>query len=141
MIFDYLRTTQALDESIPPGVQLQVLDLFVILFDRIATHPYGVKCNCVKKVYVGDFSDETNIDIILNENKIDLVLHLLSSTVPATSGNAQFDVESNLIPTLKLLSIMDRYDVKDIVYMSFFCLTFYFIFFAYFDTQQIPTNT
>lgn len=93
-------------------------DYQVILFDRIATHPYGVKCNCVKKVYVGDFSDETNIDIILNENKIDLVLHLLSSTVPATSGNAQFDVESNLIPTLKLLSIMDRYDVKDIVYMS-----------------------
>ena len=79
----------------------------VIIFDRIMEHPKGVKFNCVKKVYAGDFSDETN-----------LIQIFLSSTVPATSNNAQFDVESNLIATLKLLGIMDKFGVKDIVYMS-----------------------
>lgn len=90
----------------------------VVLFDKTALHPHGIKCSCVKKVYAGDFSDETNMDQIFTENKIDLVIHLLSSTVPATSGNAKYDVESNLISTLKLLGIMDKHGVKDIVYMS-----------------------
>lgn len=90
----------------------------VIVFDRIDHHPHGVICDCVKKVYAGDFSDETNITRIFNENKVDLVLHLLSSTVPATSKNAQYDVESNLIATLKLLGIMDQFNVRDILYLS-----------------------
>ena len=47
-----------------------------------------------------------------------MVFHLLSSTVPATSNNAQYDVESNLISTLKLLAVMDKFRVKDIVYFS-----------------------
>lgn len=90
----------------------------VIVFDRITEHPKGVKCKCVKKVYAGDFSDETNMTRIFEENKINLVMHFLSSTVPATSSNAQYDVESNLISTLKLLGIMDKFGVKDIIYMS-----------------------
>ena len=90
----------------------------VIVFDRIAEHPRGVKFKCVKNVYAGDFSDETNITQIFLENKIDMVMHFLSSTIPATSSNAQYDVESNLIATLKLLGIMDRFAVKDIIYMS-----------------------
>ena len=90
----------------------------VIIFDRIMEHPKGVKFNCIKKVYAGDFSDETDLIHIFNENKINIVMHFLSSTVPATSSNAQYDVESNLIATLKLLGIMDKFGVKDIVYMS-----------------------
>lgn len=90
----------------------------VIVFDRTIKHPYNIECKCVKKVYAGDFSDETTIEKIFKENKLDLIIHLLSSTVPATSSNAQYDVESNLISTLKLLAIMDRYAVKDIVYLS-----------------------
>lgn len=89
-----------------------------IVFDRIDKHPHGVSFNCVEKVYSGDFSDETNLNRIFQENKIDFVLHLLSSTVPSTSNNAIYDVESNLIPTLKMLDIMDRYGVRDIIYMS-----------------------
>lgn len=90
----------------------------VIIFDKLPRHPYGLRFECVKTIYTGDFTDETKISNIFAENKIDLVIHLLSSTVPATSNNARYDVESNLIPTLKLLSIMDSYGVKDIVYMS-----------------------
>ena len=90
----------------------------VIVFDRLINHPHHIECKCVKKIYAGDFSNEINLELIFKENKIDLVIHLLSSTVPATSCNAQYDVESNLIPTLKLLAIMDRQGVRDILYFS-----------------------
>lgn len=89
-----------------------------IIFDKYKEHHHGLSFKCIKKIYAGDFSDETCIEKIFLENKIDVVLHLLSSTVPATSSNAQYDVESNLIPTLKLLKIMDRQGVKNIIYMS-----------------------
>lgn len=90
----------------------------VVVFDKFPQHIKGVTCLCVKKVYSGDFADETLIEKIFAENKIDIVFHFLSSTVPATSQNARFDVESNLIPTLNLLAVMGRHDVKDIVYLS-----------------------
>lgn len=90
----------------------------VILFDKFPVHHHGLKFKCVKKIYTGDFSDETSIIHIFEENQVDLVFHLLSSTVPATSNNAQYDVESNLISTLKLLAVMDKFRVKDIVYFS-----------------------
>lgn len=90
----------------------------VIVFDRINYHPHGIKCNCVSKVYSGDFSDELLLENIFKENKIDFVMHFLSSTVPSTSQNALFDVESNLVPTIKLLETMKKYDVKDILYLS-----------------------
>ena len=89
-----------------------------IVFDRIDHNPHGVKFNSIRKVYVGDFSDETYLDQIFSENEISFVIHSLSSTVPATSANARFDVESNLISTLKLLDVMNKHDVKDIVYIS-----------------------
>jgi len=90
----------------------------VIVFDKFSSHSKGITFECISKVYEGDFSDELIIERIFVENKIDLVLHLLSSTVPVNSRNAKYDVMTNLIPTLGLLSIMDYHHVKDIVYMS-----------------------
>ena len=90
----------------------------VIIFDCKSKHPRGIVSQCVSGIYAGDFSDENCLNKIFSENKIDMVFHLLSSTVPATSANAQYDVESNLIPTLKLLGIMEKYGVKNILYMS-----------------------
>ena len=93
-------------------------DYKVIIFDRIRTHPHGISFNCVSKVYAGDFCDETNIETIFQENGIDMVFHFLSSTVPATSCNPQYDVETNLLSTLKLLGVMNKYNVKSILYLS-----------------------
>lgn len=94
-------------------------DLYnVVVFDRIDKHPYGIRFNSVVDSYSGDFSDETLLDHIFCRYKIDIVFHFLSSTVPATSTNAQYDVESNLLPTLRLLGIMEKHKVKDIVYLS-----------------------
>lgn len=90
----------------------------VVVFDWFPNHPHGISFNCVKKVYSGNFSDESNLIKIFEENQIDLVCHLLSSTVPTTSSNAQYDVETNLIPTLKLLGIMEKFGVRQIVYFS-----------------------
>lgn len=89
-----------------------------IVFDRIDHHPHDVEVKCIKRVYAGDFSDEVFLEKIFSENAIDIVVHSLSSTVPATSNNARYDVESNLVATLKLLGVMDRHNVKDIVYLS-----------------------
>ena len=63
-----------------------------IVFDKFQSHPRGVSFNCIQNVYAGDFSDDSFIEQIFIENKIDIVLHSLSSTVPSTSRNAQYDV-------------------------------------------------
>jgi len=89
-----------------------------IVFDKFNSHPCGVKLNCVAKSYAGDFADKDLLDKIFIENKIDLVIHSLSTTVPVSSSNARYDVESNLIPTLDLLGLMVKYNVHDIVYLS-----------------------
>jgi len=89
-----------------------------IVFDKFDHHMGGVEFSNIDKVYAGDFSDKALLECIFAENKIDIVLHSLSTTVPVDSSNARFDVESNLIPTLDVLGLMVKYDVKDIVYLS-----------------------
>lgn len=89
-----------------------------IVFDKFDRHMGGVEFQCVKKTYAGDFSDKALLEQIFRENKIDIILHSLSTTVPVDSSNARFDVESNLIPTLDILGLMVKYGVEDIVYLS-----------------------
>ena len=89
-----------------------------IVFDKFSGHPHGVEFDSVRKVYAGDFSDDMFIEKIFQENRIDLIIHLLSTTIPVDSANAQYDVQSNLIPTLNVLNCMVKYDVSSIVYLS-----------------------
>lgn len=89
-----------------------------IVFDKFAKHMGGVEMACVEKTYAGDFTDKELMESIFKENKIDLVIHSLSTTVPVDSANARYDVETNLLPTLDVLALMVKYNVKDIVYIS-----------------------
>mgnify|MGYP003483519608 FL=1 len=89
-----------------------------IVLDRIAQHPHGVEISCISKVYSGDFSDSQLIERIFSENKIDIVIHSLSTTIPVESQNARYDVESNLLPTIDVLNSMVKYQVKNIVYLK-----------------------
>ena len=89
-----------------------------VVFDKFIQHPAGVQFDCIKSVYAGDFSDASCMEQIFADNQIDMVIHSLSSTVPLNAGNARYDIESNLLPTLSLLDTMVRYDVKDIVFFS-----------------------
>ncbi len=90
----------------------------VIVFSRHPKHVHGLEFRKIKKIYAGDFSNLCDIRKIFQENKIDLVIHAISSTVPASSSNMIFDIESNLIPTVNLLNIMTEFGTKDIVYIS-----------------------
>lgn len=89
-----------------------------VVFDKYVQHPAGVQFNCIERAYAGDFADASCIEQIFAENTIDIVLHSLSSTIPLAAGNARYDIESNLLPTLSLLDTMARYQVKDIVFFS-----------------------
>jgi UDP-glucose 4-epimerase len=93
-------------------------DFEIIVFDKHSRHSHGVRFEGIKKVYVGNFSDTIAVKRIFQENKIDLVIHSISSTVPAKSDDIQFDILTNLIPTVKLLDIIKEFNVKDIVYIS-----------------------
>lgn len=90
----------------------------IIAFDRQAEHPLHLRCASLKKVYSGDFQDAKMFQQIFAENKIDVVFHLVSSTVPATSSNVRFDVETNLLPTIDLLDQMALHGLNRIVYIS-----------------------
>ena len=89
-----------------------------IVFDKFDKHLGGVEFKCVEMTYAGDFTDKALIESIFRDNKIDLVIHSLSTTVPVDSANARYDVETNLLPTLDVLALMVKYNVKDIVYIS-----------------------
>lgn len=50
---------------------------------------------------------------------VDVVVHCASATVPASSAaDPVFDIEANLIGTLKLLSVMKSRGIKRIIYLS-----------------------
>lgn len=90
----------------------------VVVFDKLSAHYAGLTFDCIKKSYSGDFSDNILIDNIFDEENIDIVIHAISTTVPATSFNAKYDVESNLVPTIELINSMVKHSVYDIVYIS-----------------------
>lgn len=95
-----------------------LLQYRVVVFDKFDHHLHNVQFQCVTKTYAGDFSDDVLLERIFVENHIDMVVHSLSTTVPVNSFNAKYDVESNLLPTLDILAMMVKYEVKDIVYLS-----------------------
>jgi len=90
----------------------------VIVFDRIPAHPSGKHFKCVENIFVGDFLDNVFVESVFASYSFDYVFHLISSTVPATSDNIVFDIESNLIPTIRLLNIMKLNNVSNIVFLS-----------------------
>lgn len=64
-----------------------------------------------------DFKDSSAIAESLEG--VDVVIHLLSTTVPSTSNlDVVADIESNLIGTVRLLQLMLQKEVKRIVYLS-----------------------
>ncbi len=90
----------------------------VIVFDRHETHPGRLTFKSVVKTYAGDFADGVFLRKVFDENRIDIILHSLSTTIPISSHNAKYDVETNLLPTLDILNLMVEYEVREIIYMS-----------------------
>jgi UDP-glucose 4-epimerase len=66
---------------------------------------------------VADFSDVGQLLTALHH--VDTVYHLISTTVPSTSNqDPVHDVETNLVNTIKLVSLMQLAAVKRIVFLS-----------------------
>lgn len=67
----------------------------------------------------GSFAEEEHFEDILRENRIDTVFHLISTTFPKEdpSDIAQ-EVETNVVPTLRLLEAMRKTGVKKMVFIS-----------------------
>lgn len=69
------------------------------------------------EVMTGDFVTGSGLAEALDG--VDLVYHLISTTVPSTSNaDPVFDVQSNLIGTLRLLELMRSTSIRRIVYVS-----------------------
>lgn len=71
------------------------------------------------KLYYGDFILTSDLEKIFKENKIDIVFHLISTTIPSSSNNNIIaDINYNLGRTIKLLDLIRDYAIKKIVFFS-----------------------
>jgi UDP-glucose 4-epimerase len=90
----------------------------VTVFDNLANGTVNLECIKGKiKIIKGDFLNETEIDQALHN--IDYVFHYLSTTVPATAKvNPIFDIESNIIGSVRLLQKSVNNKIKKIFFSS-----------------------
>ena len=90
----------------------------VTIFDKINFAKDNLKSFKDKiKIIEGDFNNE--YDLLSSLDGIDYVFHLVSSTLPASSNdNPVYDVESNLISTLRLLQDVVNRKIKKVVFVS-----------------------
>ncbi|MCK4838871.1 MAG: NAD-dependent epimerase/dehydratase family protein [Desulfobulbaceae bacterium] len=66
---------------------------------------------------LADFNDIPALEEALSG--VDVVFHLISTTTPATSNQDQiFDIESNLVATVKLIQLIRDSGVRRLVYLS-----------------------
>ena len=92
----------------------------VIVFDSTDNSSEKEKSRKNFKFYSGNFNAEADLEKVFQENKIDVVVHLISTTIPASSNGANivYDIESNLVGAIRLLALMKKYNVPKIVFAS-----------------------
>lgn len=69
------------------------------------------------KIIKGDFTDSETLEKIFNKNNIDIVINLVSSVIPATPFD-EVVKNTEINSTIKLLDIMNKNNVKKIVFLS-----------------------
>ncbi|MBU3616747.1 NAD-dependent epimerase/dehydratase family protein [Polynucleobacter sp. JS-Polo-80-F4] len=66
-----------------------------------------------------DFGNRGELTSIFEEKEIDVVIHLVSTTLPGTSNiDPLFDITTNLIESVALLDLCVRFNVKKFIYFS-----------------------
>ena len=88
------------------------------IFERPRVEPYrAFSQDEVVEWVTGDFSSTHDIESFIDG--VDVVLHLVSSTLPRGSNeDVVFDVQSNLISSLHLLNAMVAKEIKKIIFIS-----------------------
>lgn len=68
----------------------------------------------------GNFLVESDLERAFRGKPYDTVVHLVSTTLPAGSPQPEmiYDIESNLVSTLRLLGLMRKYGARNIVFAS-----------------------
>ena len=88
------------------------------IFERPRVEPYrAFSQDEIVEWVTGDFSSAHDIESFIDG--VDVVLHLVSSTLPRGSNeDVVFDVQSNLISSLHLLNAMVAKEIKKIIFIS-----------------------
>lgn len=88
------------------------------IFERPRILPYRTFTATEEVEWVtGDFSSKYDINEVLSG--IDVVLHLVSTTLPKNSNDDPiYDVQSNVVATLQMLDAMVTHKVKKIIFIS-----------------------
>ena len=68
----------------------------------------------------GNFLVEAELEKVFKGRRFDAVVHLASTSLPAGSAQSEmvYDIESNLVSTIRLLGLMHKYKVPRIVFVS-----------------------
>lgn len=99
------------DRLIPEGMLVRVLDRM-----PPDMSPSWIKTGQVEYI-AGDFVDHSAIDAAVKD--VDVVYHLVSTTIPATSNiDPIFDVQSNLVGTVSFLKAGVAAGVKKVIFVS-----------------------
>lgn len=99
------------DELVSRGHRVRVFDL-----PNVSTQNLKQSIHSIELVG-GDFENISDVLPLLKD--IDVVVHLVGTTLPGTSNtNPAYDVETNVIGTLRLFEEAVRQGVKKIVYAS-----------------------
>lgn len=70
-------------------------------------------------VFIGDVRAGDTLAKVLMDHPVDILCHLVSTTVPSTSNqNMAFDIESNLMGTVRILDLAVKHKVKKVVFLS-----------------------
>lgn len=97
---------QALNEH---GVPMVVCDRHAI--------PMRSTPSCV--FVPGELSDTERLDTLMDQHAITHVVHLVSTTLPKSSNEDKvYDVDSNVIQTLRLLDLCVKHKVQRVLFMS-----------------------
>jgi UDP-glucose 4-epimerase len=90
----------------------------VRIFERVGRNRENLEPLSAKIDWIeGDFEDESQVGAVLAG--IDVVFHLISTTLPQTSNdNPLYDIRTNLLPTLALLEQAKLKSVRKIVFFS-----------------------
>ncbi len=97
---------------------LLLKDMKVTIFDKLNASKKNIAHILDKIDFIeGDFNNE--VDINRSLKNMDHVIHLVSSTLPASSNlNPYYDVESNLISSLHLFDGCVNSNIKKVVFIS-----------------------
>jgi UDP-glucose 4-epimerase len=90
----------------------------VRIFDRPRVMPYRIFSMADSIEWLsGDFQSETDVQSAVQN--IDIIFHLISTTFPKNSNeNPVYDIESNVIGTLRVINACLRSSVRKVIFIS-----------------------